>query len=116
LFGSTVGFVGVTGPGLKLFGPGRVALLVGDTDGLPVVGAGPSVVPHAVNRTTPTAVTATRPTARIRLRPLIPDPSDIYAPHSRCRVKNYSVTELRNALCALHVSARRGGATGLSVG
>ncbi|WP_267909936.1 hypothetical protein [Mycolicibacterium vinylchloridicum] len=36
MLGFTVGFIGVTGPGLKLFPPGNEPLLVGESEG-PVV-------------------------------------------------------------------------------
>ena len=72
--GLAVGFSGAIGDGLKLFGPGRVALLVGDSEGLVEDAGSLSLAPHAVNTTMPTAASATEPTARIRFRPIIADP------------------------------------------
>ncbi|AKK27968.1 hypothetical protein AB431_16200 [Mycobacterium sp. EPa45] len=67
--GLAVGFSGAIGAGLKLFGPGIVALLVGCTEALEGVGAGApwSLDPHAGNATTPTPANATSHTVRLRL-------------------------------------------------
>lgn len=55
-----MGFSGAIGAGLKLFGPGRVALLVGCTEELDEVGAGAlSVDPHAGNTTAPAPASVT---------------------------------------------------------
>lgn len=59
-FGLAVGFNGAIGAGLKLFGPGRLALLVGCTEELDGVGAGAlSLDPHAGNTTAPAPASAT---------------------------------------------------------
>ncbi|STZ81805.1 Uncharacterised protein [Mycolicibacterium aichiense] len=55
-----MGFSGAIGAGLKLFGPGRVALLVGCTEELDGVGAGAlSVDPHAGNTMAPAPASVT---------------------------------------------------------
>jgi hypothetical protein len=70
-----VGFSGAIGDGLKLFGPGSVFLLVGDTEGVVVEAGSLLLAPHAANTTMPTAANATEQAVRIRFRPFIADPS-----------------------------------------
>ncbi|SBS70676.1 conserved hypothetical protein [uncultured Mycobacterium sp.] len=113
--GLAVGFSGAIGDGLKLLGPGRVILLVGDTVGLVVEAGSLLLAPHAVNTTMPTATNATEQTARIRFRPVIADPSTVDPPQRRYHLRKLpSHGSAQRALRSV-LPERRGAPTGLSV-